>query len=174
MKNKEFLDFISTSNEVPAGLKKSVQKDLGLSLRWKSILMRFLFLQFIGAIFSLAICPQFGVGLMEGHGLFHYFRSFGELACASFCGALFLSSGLLLAVVGMKGEELWWIWKRYKVSLVLLPALFWGVLMIANKSLHLPAESIWYSFTWIVVAGLVQGLWMQVRSGIYFKSALQN
>jgi hypothetical protein len=114
MKNSEFLDFLSNKETPPPALKMSVQKDITLSLKGRSILSRFLFLQLMGAMFSLSICPQFGIGLAEGHGIAHYFRSFGDLACASFCGSLFLSSGLVLSIFGMKGEEVWWVGNTIK------------------------------------------------------------
>lgn len=174
MKNKEFLDFMVHKEEVPQALKMSVQKDMSLSLRGRSIMGRFIFLQIIGAIFSIAICPQFGIGFMEGHGVAHFFRSFGNLACASFCGALFLSSGLMLAIAGMKGEEVWWVWKHHKFSLFVLPAALWGALMVVNKSMGLPAETIGYNLTWIAVAVMFQMIWMQIRSGIYLKRAFQH
>jgi hypothetical protein len=94
----------------------------------------------------------------------------GDWACASFCGSLFLSSGMLFAFMGMKAEELWWIWRRFKFSLIFLPALLWSCLMLTNLSLRLPSETPSYHVTWILMAILVQGLWLQVRSSTYANS----
>lgn len=168
MKNdNEFLEFI-THNEAPSReLQQVVHKDITLSFNGPTIIGRFLLFQLLGAFFSMSICPQFGLGLVEGHGITHVFRIIGDWACAAFCGSLFLSAGLMVAFVGMKGEELWWVWRRYKYSLVLLPAILWSLLMLGNMSLNLAGESLSYHLIWIVTAIMAQVLWMQIRSKIY-------
>lgn len=168
MKNeKEFLEFITTQENPPSALKETVRKDILLSFRGNSILGKFLFFQSLGALFSMSFCPQFGLGLPEGHGITHAFRMIGDWACASFCASLFLSSGAVMAFIGMKGEELWWVWRRYTFSLVFLPALMWGLLMIGNMTLKLEAETINYHLIWILTAIAVQILLMRVRMKIF-------
>lgn len=169
MKNKEFLKFIVEKETAPAFIKESAKKDIQLSFRAKSIVMRFLAFQIIGALFSMSVCPQFGLGLVEGHGITHYFRIIGDWACAAFCGSLFLSSGLVVAFIGMKGEELWWVWRRYKYSLVLLPTALWSGLMLTNVTLSLPQETPVYHLTWIAFAILSQFLLLQIRSATFVK-----
>lgn len=164
MKNKLFLEFLAGKENLPAYLKKATEKDILLSFNAKSIIIKFLSFQFLGAIFSMTVCPQFGLGLVEGHGITHVFRMIGDWACAAFCGSLFLSSGLVVAFIGMKGEELWWMWRRYKFSLILLPALLWGLLMLTNVTMSLPGETPVYHFTWLAFAIMVQVLWLEVRS----------
>lgn len=168
MKNREFLEFLTGNETPPATLKQVVAKDISLSFHKKSIILRFLAFQLLGAAFSMTICPQFGMGLVEGHGITHSFRMIGDWACAAFCGVFFLSSGLLVAFLGMKGEELWWVWRRYKHSLIFLPAFFWGVLMMFNVSLSLPSEAPSYHLIWIAVAMLVQVFLLQFRGQLYF------
>jgi hypothetical protein len=117
----------------------------------------------------MSVCPQFGLGLVEGHGITHTFRMIGEWACAAFCGSLFLTSGLLAAFIGMEGEELWWIWRRYKISLIFLPSILWSGLMLTNMSLQLPGESFLYHLTWIVAAVFVEIVFFQIRSVTYLR-----
>ena len=73
----------------------------------------------------------------------------------------------MVAFMGMKGEELWWVWRRYKYTLVLLPAVLWSLLMLGNMSLNLAGESLSYHLVWIVTAIMAQFIWMQMRSKIY-------
>lgn len=174
MNRKELLDFIIHKETPPAALKAATHKDILLSFRARSIIFKFLFFQIIGALFSLSICPQFGLGLVQGHGIAHIFRLMGDTACAAFCGSLFLSSGVVVAFLGMKGEELWWVWRRFKYSLIFLPALLWATLMLLNVGLSLPTETMKFHLTWIVAAIVAQTLLMQLRSVTYFSGFLQN
>jgi hypothetical protein len=153
-------------HELPIGLKTQVQKEIGLNLKGTSIAWKFLFFQILGALFSLALCPQFGLGLVSGHGISHIFRMIGDWACAGFCGTLFLSSGMITAFIGMKGEELWWVWRRFKYSLVLLPPLLWGSLMM----FQLQTETLVFHVIWILSAIITQSLWLKVREGLYLQS----
>lgn len=173
-KNKEFLDFLTSVENPPKQLKEIVEKDIRLSFRTKEIASKFLMLQFLGGLFSMSICPQFGLGLVEGHGITHIFRMIGDWACASFCASVFLSSGALLAFTVMKGEELWWIWRRYTFSLALLPALMWGMLMMGNLTLKLSRESFIYHMIWVFVAIILQVLWMRLRIRLIRGSSLRT
>ncbi len=164
---KDFLEFITQSEIPPKSLGLSVQKDILLSFHKKAILAKFILFQILGATFTLSFCPQFGIGLEEGHGITHFFRLFGDWACASFCGSLFLSSGMLVAYIGMKGDELWWVWRHYKYSLILFPTVLWSILMLTNISLNLESESVLYHLTWIVAALLTQAFWLTLRSKTY-------
>lgn len=169
MKNQELVRFLSSRETPPKEVHYLVKKDIQLSFHKKIILSKFIFFQLLGALFSLSVCPQFGLGLPEGHGITHSFRLMGDWACALFCGIVFLSSGAFVAYMGMKGEELWWIWQRYKSPLLVLPAFLWGALMLTNISLQLPGETLSYHLIWLLTAVLTQALWFQLRSGLYVR-----
>ena len=169
MKNKAYFEFLTNKELPPSALREAVKKDITLSFHKHSILFKFLTFQLLGALFSMSFCPQFGLGLMDGHGITHHLRMIGDWACASFCGSLFLSSGMLVAFMGMKAEELWWVWRRFKFSLIFLPAFLWSLLMLLNLTFKLPSETPSYHLTWIMMAILVQGLWLMVKSSIYAK-----
>jgi hypothetical protein len=162
--HNDLLEFLSGGEAPPAPLAQRVRRDIELSFRARSITLRFFFFQCLGALFSLSVCPQFGIGLVEGHGISHFFRLIGDWACAAFCGSLFLFSGAAVAYLGMKGEELWWVWRRLKLPVLLLPAGLWGLLMLGNFSLRLPGETLVYHLTWLTTAALVQVMALQLRS----------
>lgn len=174
MKNKEFLNFLTTSDPVPRVLKELTKKDIILSFQAKKIILRFLGFQILGALFSMSVCPQFGMGLVDGHGITHVFRMIGDWACAAFCGTLFLTCGMMVSFIAMDGQELWWIWRRYKVSLIFLPALLWSVLMLTNMSLNLPGETFAYHLTWILFALMAQAVLLQLRGFTYLKSLVDR
>ncbi|WPU63454.1 hypothetical protein [Peredibacter starrii] len=169
--NKEFLEFMTGKESVPEHLKSLAKKDILLSFHAKSIIAKFLGFQLLGALFSMSVCPQFGLGLVDGHGITHMVRMIGDWACAAFCGSLFLSAGLMVAFIGMKGEELWWVWNRYKFSLIFLPAILWSGLMLTNISLDLTGESISYHVMWIVSAVVAQWALLKMRSTMFLKHA---
>ncbi len=174
MKNKDFLSFIIEKEAAPGHLKSAAKKDIELSFRAQSIIMRFLAFYLLGALFSMSVCPQFGLGLVQGHGITHVFRMVGDWACAAFCGSVFLSAGLLVAFIGMKGEELWWVWNRYKYSLMILPAVLWSSLMLMNVTLDKPSETALYHLTWVAFAIMVQAVFMKVRSLTYITGLAGN
>lgn len=164
---KDLFTFL-ISREAPSGeLNLIVKKDISLSFRKNQILLKFVLFQLMGAVFSLSFCPQFGVGLNPAVDISHTFMRFGDWACAMFCGSLFLSTGLIVAFLGMKGEELWWIWRRYKIQLVFVPALLWGTLMLTNASLALPKEDLSFHLFWLLASVLSIATLMSVRGKIY-------
>lgn len=169
MRNKEFLEFLSGVYKPSDKLKACTQLDVSLSFKKNLILSKFLVFEALGAIISLSICPQFGLSMIKGHGLAHYFMAFGDFACAVFCASLFLTSGVLMTFLGMKGEELWWIWRRFKLLLVFLPAMGWGTLMLFNVSLNLDSESVLYNVSWILSAVFIQALWLEIRSKSFYR-----
>ncbi len=88
----------------PAPLREKVKKEITLSLSKRTIILKFLSFQALGALVTLTFCPQFGIGFIDGHGISHFFRMFGEWACAAFCGSLFLSSGTIFASFAMNQD----------------------------------------------------------------------
>jgi hypothetical protein len=169
------MEFLSGPEVPPAALKKLTAREVMLSFRKKEIVLKFLSFQLLGALLSLVVCPQFGLGLVQGHGISHSFRLLGDWACAAFCGFFFLTSGMLVAFIGMKGEELWWVWRRYRYSLIFLPALLWGGLMLTTIGFSFPGESELYHLTWILIAVVSEILWLELRSFTFlreFKSHL--
>lgn len=165
MKDKEFLEFLTTNQNTPKGLYDLTRKDVLLSFRGRVILRRFIAFQVLGALISLTFCPQFGMSFfVEGHGFTHHLRMIGDWACAAFCGSLFLSAGNILALFFMEWDEFLWAWNHKKWTLVILPAVFWGALMSFNLTLGLPSETLAYHLTWIFAAIVTQVIVFKTRS----------
>jgi len=160
---KDLFTFLISRETPSEELNLVVKKDIQLSFRKREILLKFIGFQVVGALFSLSFCPQFGIGMNPGHNISHYFMQFGMWACAAFCGSLFLSTGLIVAFMGMKGEELWWCWRRYKYQVVILPGILWAGLMVfspegANMNFH---------FWWLAAGIISVTLLLSLRSRVY-------
>jgi hypothetical protein len=167
---KDLFTFLLSSEAPTEQLNLVVKKDIQLSFRKKEILLKFLGYQILGALFSLSFCPQFGIGMNTGHNISHYFMQFGMWACAAFCGSLFLSSAAIVAFVGMKGEELWWVWRRYKYQMIVLPAFLWAGLMLFSPG----GESFSFHVWWIAAAMLTAGVLFTLRGRIYSGFQMSN
>jgi hypothetical protein len=167
---KDLFTFLLSSEAPAEQLSLVVKKDIQLSFRKKEIILKFIGYQILGALFSLSFCPQFGIGMNTGHNISHYFMQFGMWACAAFCGSLFLSTGALVAILGMKGEELWWVWRRYKYQMIILPAALWAGLMLFSPS----GESVSFHVSWIVAAMITAGMLFTLRSRIYSSFQMAN
>ena len=170
MKNEDqndFLEFLTSHEAPPASLKALTHKDIVFSLDKKKIILKFLMYQLIGAMVTLSFCPQFGVGFAEGHGIAHFFRIMGDGACAAFCGSLFLCAGSLSAFLGMESDQIFWIWKHYKLELIFIPASMWAGLMLFNITLKLESESINYQTIWLVSAILIQQILFYSKTRFY-------
>lgn len=122
IKEKEFL----------TRMKKRIEPNLG------DVLPKFLLAQLGAALATLSICPQFGIGpIGGGHGIGHFFMSFGEPVCAAFCGAFFLATGTIVAMILLRHGERRSIFNyRYRVISAISVASFL-LFMGAQKSLNL-------------------------------------
>lgn len=164
---KEFLEFLISKEAPPVYLKELTKKDISLTFNRFNIVFKFALLQMLGALITLSFCPQFGIGIPEGHGITHTLRMYGDVACASFCGALFLSAGSLLAAFVMDQDELFWIWKRYKFQLIIFPTLLWSGFMLFKITLNLDTETLSYHLVWILSAIIAQELALFLKTKSY-------
>lgn len=170
MKNEnqnDFLEFLTSHEAPPSSLKALTQKDIVFTLNKKSIITKFIFFQLIGTLITLTFCPQFGIGLQDGHGVAHYFRMLGDGACAAFCGSLFLLAGNLSAFLSMDSDQIFWIWKHYKIELIFVPALLWALLMLFNITLNLESESMSFRLVWLISAILIQQSVFSLKAKLY-------
>ena len=175
MKNeqdKEYLEFVTGSEDVPAKLNIPMKKEIGLSIHGTKIFWKFFALQVAGGLFSLYFCPQFGIG-KESARWHHYFMSHSETTCTITCATFFLCCSIFFSTMALKGEEWWWLYRRRKSAVILYPAMFWGLLMFTRLTIpSFRLESPEHSFTlWFSVAALAQFIWMFGRVQVYRLSA---
>lgn len=96
---KDFREFQqATPLEVPSGLEQrilqTVRRDLNVVL-WK-FFTKLALVQVLAGGATLLVCPQFGLGpLGGGAGIMHIVMQYGTVACALFCGSIFLGSSAI-------------------------------------------------------------------------------
>lgn len=164
---KEYLEFLTSHETPPEYLRSLIHKDIFFTFKKNVLLSKFILLQVLGALVTLSFCPQFGIGLVEGHGITHILRTLGDGVCAAFCGSLFLMSGTALAAFVMKQDEVFWIWRRYKFSLFILPTVLWALLMLFNVTLKLNSETVIYHIVWISSAILTEEILLYLKNRFY-------
>ena len=124
---REFLEFIKTeSTEPPLAVSEKIHQAVARDMSpliWK-VLLKFGLIQLTVAFFTLLVCPQFEVdfGIIK-HDDAHLKALLGELGYMALCGAIFLSSGAILATITLRIEELRAIKKSEYLYLFLASAL---------------------------------------------------
>jgi hypothetical protein len=104
----DFKDFENISGVQPpkhiyTHLRSQFDRELNPAV--SGVMLKFGALHMAGSSLTLTLCPQFGFGLLEGHGLMQYFMNLGPHLCSVLCGAFFVSFTLILARVVLTKYE---------------------------------------------------------------------
>ncbi|MFL5784806.1 MAG: RNA polymerase sigma factor [Bacteriovoracaceae bacterium] len=111
-----------------------VKKDIQLSFRANVIRGKFIGYLLLGSFFSLTFCHQFDIGIYKAVDIERYFEGLGAWGSGLLSGWVFVTSGALVTYLGLKGEEIWWIWGRYRLYSCLLPIVLWGMFFLVGES----------------------------------------
>ncbi len=136
---KKFIkDDEKLSNELSSKIFVQINKKINPKI--ESLLPKFIISFIVGAVATLSVCPQFGIGPLIGeHGLGHLFMSYGETICAAFCGAFFLSISTMVAFISLKSFERKVIFDYEYRVLSCVSVFFFLIFMILNKTFELPS-----------------------------------
>jgi hypothetical protein len=116
--NNEFKEFLEGSDEVPTHVYSQTLKVATLSLNSSKMLLKFYLVNFIGAMLTVSICPQYGLGPFGGEfGLVKAIMNLGPVLCGVFCASIFFGSGNILAFLFLDKFEKNWI-ARHGVSVM--------------------------------------------------------
>lgn len=136
---KEFLEFLNSKEteapkEIFQKLQKTFEKDF-LPLKPLNLILKFLLLNFSAGVFTLTVCPQFGLGIFnQGHDVTHYFMSIGTWACALFCATFYFATAQTLALLILTNREIRWIaQKRFTVLPSIVIASFIALAMLGQR-----------------------------------------
>lgn len=159
----DFKDFLHTKEISPPrtlerAILSKIHSELNPSL--KTVAAKLFGLHAVAAGLVMMICPQLGVGalVLNGHGVMHFFMHFGPIVCSAACGAVFLSTSALLAIIFLKREELS-VANRYRfLNVSLLATVTFAGLMLAGGE----ADRLSYLF-WMV--GAITMGWLTMRFG---------
>ncbi|MBH47921.1 MAG: hypothetical protein CME71_07085 [Halobacteriovorax sp.] len=156
--SNEFIDFLTQETKpMPETSRANILAKMKQKLAppIKDIWPKFVSAQLIACLATLSVCPQFGVGpITGGHGLGHLFMSFGEAACAAFCGAFFLATGTAAAALMLRAGERRELFNyRFRIIGAVAVSTFL-VFMILGKTLELPMlfSGLLPTVSWLVAA----------------------
>lgn len=159
---KEFDGFLRVEESVPPRavsehIRQAVKSNLEPSL--KLVAAKLFALHTVALALVTAVCPQLGVGpVIGGHGLMHFFMTFGRLPCAALCGGLLLAvSGALVSFV-LRREELRLANQYRFLNVTLLASVSFAALMLAG------GESDQMSYAFWILGAIVVG-WLTLRLG---------
>lgn len=146
---QEFLEFIEAEAIEPPmavseKIHKAVDKDLN-PLIWE-VLFKFGLIQTAVAFVTLLVCPQFelDLGLIK-HDDAHLRALLGEAGYMALCGAIFLSSGAIIASVLLRVEELRAIKKADYLYLFLASALALMIFWQLGTTSVLASYAAWFA-----------------------------
>lgn len=95
-------------SKMPFELKEKIKQEIHerLNPSWSKVFLKLALIQFVVSFFVLIICPQFNLGFFPHSPLGHLLMGLGDIACNLACGAIFLGTGSLFAIVFMTADEL--------------------------------------------------------------------
>lgn len=153
------------TTKVPTHLSQRVLGYASVELSPQATLLRFYAAMLVGAVITLLVCPQFGVGpLGGGHGIAHWAMAYGAFACGAFCSAFFVGTGTLCAVLVLKRSQWSWVW-RHHFGLTIPPLAvafiaLMGIKMLAGlESIH---ETPLFYLAWLVTGPVT--CWLILRT----------
>jgi hypothetical protein len=143
----DYQEFLAIgSAEAPRGISEKVlvqvRRDLNPS-PW-AVFARLSAIHFFTALFTLSLCPQFGVRVLgSGMGLMHYFMGLGDTGCAIACGVLFIGTSVLLASLLLGPDQVRTIRKHRLLELGALTLLSLGVFVMMQAEIVLGFALAW-------------------------------
>ncbi len=146
---RELLEFIEAEAvDPPMAVSEKIHKAVGKELSpliWK-VLFKFGLIQFAVAFMTLLVCPQFelDLGLIK-HDDAHLRALLGEAGYMALCGAIFLSSGAVLASILLRVEELRAIKKGEYLYLFLASALALMIFQQLGTPTVLASYAAWFA-----------------------------
>lgn len=159
----EFRSFMESDVQVPGKLSNRVISQIHRQLN-PSFGQAFLSLAIVhlfSGTFTLFVCPQFGVGPIGGWlNLMEYVMPAGTIACALFCGTLYMGVTAFAASLILSPEILRVLEKMCYQQFSLLAALSMGVLMLLAAGQHsFHGPDLLFTFFWLL-GGILVSQWI--------------
>lgn len=151
----EFNEFVdSPPQEVPSYLKRKILSEVELALNpsKSQVFSKLFIVVLVVGLLNLTLCPQFGIGPIRHSGLMHFFMSFGEYGCRIACGLFFLGSGVFIASLLLKPEDIKVIRSSRLLFISSLSAIFLTAFVALGGDIYFEAAFFWLLGT--VLGGL--------------------
>ncbi len=143
----DFKQFCQSSTErPPAALEQALlsQIDRDLHPSGRVVFFKLLALQSLVGVLTLLFCPQFHLSLTANDELFHFFhRTFGEVICMSLCGAVFVGTGSVIAVLLLSPPEMRLIRETASLHYFALSSIFLCSFLLLGAEFYLELISSW-------------------------------
>ena len=150
--NNELKDFLEGAEEVPQRLYTQTLKLASLSLNPTNMLIKFYLLNFLGALLTISICPQYGLGPIGGEmGIIKTIMNLGPVWCGVFCATIFFSGGNILSLIFLDKFEKDWV-SRHKFSVIIPYISFVFMLGMGARSWfdgHIHHDGVLYYSSWV-------------------------
>ncbi|MEZ4751336.1 MAG: hypothetical protein R3B54_12180 [Bdellovibrionota bacterium] len=155
--NKEFKSFLQPGEEdVPEKLRSATLRKTTRDLIFipGQFFLKLVAVQAVAGVLTLLVCPQFGLGpLGGGQGAMAWVMDFGPVACALFCGSIFLGSSALLSLFSFRWAERRYLYQQRLWIFPLLGVASVFALMLASaihfQSLHV-LQHLEFAFYWVL------------------------
>ena len=148
-------DFLENNEKVPTSLYLETLKLSKISLNPKLLITKFFILNFVGALATLIICPQYGFGPFAFSGaVMNVIMSYGPVICGIFCSSIFFLGGNALSYAFLNLSERKWV-VRHGYSMIIPYVSFIFMLGMALKSIapgHIHHDVAAYYGSWLLTA----------------------
>lgn len=151
---------------MPPKLSEKILSYAQVELSPRATLIRFYLVMLIGAMITLIVCPQFGVGnAQDGHGLIpHGVMPHGDMYYGAFCSALFVGVGTFCSVMALSRAQWRWIWRHHFWVTIPPVASAFFILMLIKVAGNYTAihETPSYYFGWLITGPVT--CWLILRT----------
>jgi hypothetical protein len=168
MNSKSFKEFLELTPATPPlrvseQILTRVRRDLSPDARVAFV--KLAAVHAVTALFTLSICPQFGIRLLgNGPGLTRFFMSLGHTGCTVACGFFFLATSLAVACFLLRAEELRVIRNHRWTEIGVLALLSLAGFLVLDSQLDSEAWYLW-------LAGAVGGALVALEVGMRVRFA---
>ena len=152
--------------EPPRGLSDRIHTLIQADLNPKawSVFSKIALIHVFVGMFSLLLCPQFGLSWLGNSGLMGMMMQFGDTACMLTCGSVFVGTTVFVSSFLLRPEEIRVFRKTELLQIGVLGLLSLGAFLCLGEGVVMSLGAIWFMGALIGgVATLELGWWIRGR-----------
>lgn len=169
---KEYLEFMTSEESAPDTLRSTVKTKVSSDLNpsFLKVFVSLVGIHLVSGTLTLLVCPQFGVGPIGGWlDLMQVVMPLGYVACALFCGTLYLGSTAIFSHLFLSADILRAMERTRLAHFGFLAAFSMALFMVLPKNGAWELPEFGFGVVWLVGGiFLSQGLFhvLSVRKGL--------